>query len=272
MKKLSETFFFLLIWCSFHFSQGQKNIPGFAFLAHVEDNSPSRNVNLPFDKSIHGMETSNITMCMRLYLRGAFDICPVSQVAGITVIFRRASKGIGFIELQGEKAKLSYMFVSTIGRFPMNQPLNLCVQLSQSDKKTSVKVNANLEIWLNNSFEGSKKYPETFRFSSSFHLGPSENSTVCKHFKGYITDVNIWSRLLTNNEIRRFLLNVDEGKTVDQLQKVFDWSVVGSFEFNNSESIIKNSYTKEYYNAQDFIQEHVRINLPLPYKEARDFC
>ena len=151
-----------------------------------------------------GMETSGITICVRIMLQNARPSC-LFDVAGIRFFFSDPNLGYGFVEYENR-----YLMFLTRNQFQPRQFFHLCVSLNNSEQQTEFKM-----IW-NEYVLVDEVYLAEEAFSTNFTLSPKLYFGSCLHFAtwglpnnmtGTLTDVQVFDQALEVSEMKQYTFN-----------------------------------------------------------------
>lgn len=165
-------------------------------------------LKLDFPKNLAGQESSSVSICLRFFLNFAKSSGVINDVANISFILTNPLEGFGFIEIANMDPALWYVLFMSAESIPINSYMSICIMLNNGDGPDGLRMTTYMayldgQLWANNTFFGSKAIKNDFRFGSKFAVGGADNIGF-EPLRGRATDVNVWKRGLTDNEMILF--------------------------------------------------------------------
>lgn len=234
-------------------------------------------VEFPIDKQLHDQTFNSMTICLRVALKYGTWVGLLENLAGVGI--KLSSQGYGFVHIICDGTTTWFAYFLSKGDLPIKTFVSMCISITNEVRQdtiatTNIKAVQNEKLWSNSTHSGARAASCNFTVGSSFYLGGVMYRGKVDRLLGTITDLNVWSRALTVDEMVKFTSSYQLGREVSSQDKIFDWesynhTLAKTGKFNLTDKL---PLTKDDLEFGTDSYKYVHITYAKGYEKSRDLC
>lgn len=246
------------------------------FKRHHYENLDETRGRISVNSNLIGQTFTSFSFCLRFTMSLSLVMFPISDMAGVSLLIENPRRGTSFIKIRGNNDEdFWYMAFLSENELPIQTYISLCLSLSNSIDKdnqpmTSLKLYNNGNLCADNLYLDNEALDRNFTFGSYIEIGRGEDNGFKVGFMGLITDVNIWTRTLTDREMIDFTTKASDLTFRNREDyPVFAWDSV-QFPPAMESSLLKHMAFDEVTNECSPV--YLWSTDTLQYRRAREYC